>query len=40
MVGICWASSGKVGIVVSPTLYKYQDWSEGAHEKNAASMLK
>ena len=33
-------SGGKVDTVVSLALRKYLDWLEGAHEGNAASMLK
>ncbi|OCL06399.1 hypothetical protein AOQ84DRAFT_365818 [Glonium stellatum] len=40
MVDVSVTSSGKVDMVVSPALYKYEDWSEGVCEGNAACILK
>jgi hypothetical protein len=40
MVDVGPASSGKVDMVVSPALFKCQDWSEGTLEGDGAYILK
>ena len=40
VVDVGRASSGKVEMVVSPALFKCQDWSEGTLEGNGAYILK